>query len=127
MAGRGTDICLDDGVAALGGLHVIACVRNRSRRIDRQLIGRCARHGDPGSAERIVCLDDGLVVRCWPAALLRAAAACARSGRVPSFIARPLFSLAQRASEWAERQQRRNLRLADRQVGDLYGFAGRTE
>jgi preprotein translocase subunit SecA len=127
MAGRGTDICLDDGVAALGGLHVIACVRNRSRRIDRQLIGRCARHGDPGSAERIVCLDDGLVVRCWPATLLRAVAACSRSGCVPPLIARPLFSLAQRASEWAERQQRRNLRLADRQVGDLYGFAGRTE
>ena len=127
MAGRGTDICLDDGVAALGGLHVIACVRNRSRRIDRQLIGRCARHGDPGSAERIVCLDDALPVRCWPAGLRRAAAACARGGRLPPAIARPLFSLAQRASEWAERQQRRNLRLADRQVGDLYGFAGRTE
>jgi preprotein translocase subunit SecA len=127
MAGRGTDICLDEGVAALGGLHVIACVRNRSRRIDRQLIGRCARHGDPGSAERVVCIDDALVVRCWPAAMRRAATACARGGRIPAAVARPLFFLAQCASEWAERQQRRNLRLADRQVGDLYGFAGRTE
>ena len=127
MAGRGTDIRLDGGVAALGGLHVIACMRNRSRRIDRQLIGRSARQGDAGSAERIVCLDDALLMRCWPAGLRRAAAACARTGQLPPLLARPLFSLAQRANEWADRQQRGHLRLADRQVGDLVGFAGRTE
>ena len=51
MAGRGTDIVLGSGVAALGGLHVICCQRNPSRRLDRQLIGRAARQGDPGSAE----------------------------------------------------------------------------
>ena len=51
MAGRGTDIVLGPGVAALGGLHVICCQHNPSRRLDRQLIGRAARQGDPGSAE----------------------------------------------------------------------------
>jgi preprotein translocase subunit SecA len=50
MAGRGTDIKLGRGVAQLGGLHVIAAERNESGRIDRQLFGRCARQGDPGSA-----------------------------------------------------------------------------
>jgi preprotein translocase subunit SecA len=127
MAGRGTDIRLDDEAAACGGLHVIACMRNRSRRIDRQLIGRCARHGDPGSAEAIVALDDELVARRWPAWVRRAAVACARDGQVPAAVARPLFHAAQRTSEWADRRHRRNLRLADRAAGDLYGFAGRTE
>jgi preprotein translocase subunit SecA len=51
MAGRGTDIELGEGVAALGGLHVLCCQDNASARLDRQFIGRCARQGDPGSAE----------------------------------------------------------------------------
>ena len=48
MAGRGTDIKLGEGVAELGGLHVIGTERHEARRIDRQLSGRCARQGDPG-------------------------------------------------------------------------------
>jgi len=59
MAGRGTDIALGDGVAELGGLHVIALSRNASGRVDRQLYGRCARQGDPGSAEAILSLQEG--------------------------------------------------------------------
>lgn len=51
MAGRGTDIALAPGVAAAGGLHVLCCQHNALRRIDRQLQGRCARQGDPGSTE----------------------------------------------------------------------------
>jgi len=51
MAGRGTDIALDDAARAAGGLHVICCQRNPSRRLDRQLAGRAARGGDPGSWE----------------------------------------------------------------------------
>jgi preprotein translocase subunit SecA len=51
MAGRGTDIELGPGVLQAGGLHVIVCQDNRCARLDRQFIGRCARQGDPGSAE----------------------------------------------------------------------------
>jgi len=51
MAGRGTDITLDEKAHAAGGLHVLSCQNNSSRRLDRQLAGRAARHGDPGSAE----------------------------------------------------------------------------
>ncbi len=51
MAGRGTDIALGDGVAALGGLHVLCCIDSLNPRLARQLVGRCARQGDPGSAE----------------------------------------------------------------------------
>jgi preprotein translocase subunit SecA len=67
MAGRGTDIHLAPGVAARGGLHVIVCQDNRRARLDRQFIGRCARQGDPGSAE--LWLTGGAAP--WPAAASR--------------------------------------------------------
>jgi len=57
MAGRGTHIPLGQGVEELGGLHVISCQHNLARRIDRQLAGRCARHGQPGSSESLLCLE----------------------------------------------------------------------
>ena len=127
MAGRGTDIHLDAQARAAGGLHVIACMRNRARRVDRQLIGRCARHGDPGSAQRLVALDDLLLQRALPHWLRRAAAVCARQGRVPRLCALPLLSLGQRRAEWQEMLHRRHLRRAERELDDLYGFAGTTE
>ena len=58
MAGRGSDIKLGDGVNELGGLFVIASEHNYSRRIDRQLMGRCARQGDNGQTQFIVSLED---------------------------------------------------------------------
>ena len=60
MAGRGTDIRLDASVAEAGGLHVLSCQLNASRRLDRQLAGRCARQGDRGSAEHWLCAEDFL-------------------------------------------------------------------
>jgi preprotein translocase subunit SecA len=61
MAGRGTDIKLGEGVADVGGLHVIGTERHESRRIDRQLRGRCARQGDPGSSHFFLALEDDLM------------------------------------------------------------------
>ena len=61
MAGRGTDIKLGPGVADLGGLHVLATERHEARRIDRQLRGRCARQGDPGSSHFFIGLEDDLM------------------------------------------------------------------
>lgn len=61
MAGRGTDIKLGPSVAAAGGLHVIGSTRHQSRRIDRQLRGRCARLGDPGSSKFYVSFEDSLM------------------------------------------------------------------
>ncbi|MEP6969515.1 MAG: hypothetical protein ABJA49_03685, partial [Betaproteobacteria bacterium] len=55
MAGRGTDIEPDAPALAVGGLHVISCQHNPSHRLDRQLAGRAARHGDPGSCEHWIC------------------------------------------------------------------------
>ena len=61
MAGRGTDIKLGQGVPNSGGLHVIGTERHEARRIDRQLRGRCARQGDPGSSHFFISLEDDLM------------------------------------------------------------------
>ncbi len=61
MAGRGTDIKLEDSVAQLGGMHVICTELHDAARIDRQLIGRCGRQGDPGSYRQYLSLDDDIL------------------------------------------------------------------
>jgi preprotein translocase subunit SecA len=61
MAGRGTDIRLGEGVAECGGLMVIGSERHESRRVDRQLRGRCARQGDPGLSKFFISLEDDLM------------------------------------------------------------------
>ncbi|GJM70197.1 hypothetical protein HMSSN036_24130 [Paenibacillus macerans] len=63
MAGRGTDILLGEGVADLGGLHIIGTERHESRRIDNQLRGRAGRQGDPGSTQFYLSLGDELMKR----------------------------------------------------------------
>jgi len=61
MAGRGTDIKLGEGVPEAGGLFVIGTERHESRRIDRQLRGRCARQGDPGRSQFFISFEDDLM------------------------------------------------------------------
>ena len=61
MAGRGTDIKLGEGVRELGGLFVVGTERHESRRVDRQLRGRCSRQGDPGTTKFFLSLEDDLM------------------------------------------------------------------
>lgn len=61
MAGRGTDIKLGEGVDELGGLHVICTELHEAQRIDRQLIGRCGRQGDPGTYRQYLSMDDEIL------------------------------------------------------------------
>ena len=61
MAGRGTDIVLGEGIAKLGGLHVVGTERHEARRIDNQLRGRSGRQGDPGSSRFFLSLEDDLM------------------------------------------------------------------
>ena len=61
MAGRGTDIKLGEGVKEVGGLFVIGTERHQSRRIDRQLRGRCSRQGDPGESQFFISFEDDLM------------------------------------------------------------------
>ena len=111
MAGRGTDIPLSPDALANGGLHVILCQLNSTRRIDRQFAGRAARQGDPGSVAILRTLDAALATRVLPPVLTRLAARCAGAdGRLPRWLGPTLCHLAQ----WldASRQQRQRLQLA---------------
>ncbi len=65
MAGRGTDIRLGEGVAELGGLHVVCTELHEAQRIDRQLIGRCGRQGDPGTYRQFLALDDEILLTAY--------------------------------------------------------------
>jgi preprotein translocase subunit SecA len=111
MAGRGTDIVVPDRTARIGGLHVICCQVNSSRRIDRQLMGRCGRRGDAGSAQRLISLDKPLISRVLPRWITERVS---RSGlEHPQWIVRSFISWAQRVEEGRQRAQRRNLLRAD--------------
>jgi preprotein translocase subunit SecA len=99
MAGRGTDIKLSRGVADLGGLHVIATEPHGSGRVDRQLFGRAARQGDPGSAQLFASSQDDLFVRHAP--LLR------RNWR--SIGAKRLITIAQARAERMARFNRKQV------------------
>ena len=128
MAGRGTDIRLGPDVAALGGLHVIAAERCEARRIDRQLFGRCARQGEPGSFERISSLEDELVTQTLPAALRRLAARGLE--RVPwlgAQLARALDVAAQRLTERRHARMRRELLRFEEENEHALAFAGPSE
>jgi preprotein translocase subunit SecA len=83
MAGRGTDIELDAQVHERGGLHVILTEFHESRRVDRQLFGRAARQGDPGSCEAIVSLEDEIFTLCAPGTDPLGARLQAARGHVP--------------------------------------------
>jgi preprotein translocase subunit SecA len=101
MAGRGTDIRLGEGVAELGGLHVICTELHEAQRIDRQLIGRCGRQGDPGTYRQFLALDDEIILTAYGPKKARQLAergvALAGSGPVSGFEA--LFYKAQRKVE----------------------------
>ena len=125
MAGRGTDIKLGKGVKDIGGLHVILTERHEAGRVDRQLMGRCARQGDPGSTQAFVSLEDELVRRHaahLSGALRRRYAHTDRP--VDSMIARRLFNRAQRHAERAALRQRMGVLQTDRWLDDYLGFAG---
>ncbi|MHC4533889.1 MAG: preprotein translocase subunit SecA [Planctomycetota bacterium] len=126
MAGRGTDIKLGRGVAESGGLHVIASERNESGRIDRQLFGRCARQGDPGSAQAIVCLEDEFVSRYARniVAYLKKRHAFNTDG-ISSNTTRAVFRLAQRRAEKLALRQRKSVMRTDHWLEEQLSFSGR--
>jgi preprotein translocase subunit SecA len=121
MAGRGTDIRLGDGVAELGGLHVICTELHDSARIDRQLVGRCGRQGDPGTWRQYLAADDDILVAGYGAR---------RAGRIvvglrgrlagdPDRIA-SVFRSAQKRVEARHARQRRVLEYIERQRAEAH-------
>jgi len=127
MAGRGTDIRLGPGVAESGGLHVILTEYHDSRRIDRQLFGRCARQGDPGSCESIVSFEDEVFAVHAPRAARWASALRQNDSQAARAVQGGLRGAAQFAAERRSAAVRvQNLKL-DQRLEQLLAFSGRGE
>jgi preprotein translocase subunit SecA len=128
MAGRGTDIPLADGVAELGGLHVIAACRNEAKRIDRQLSGRCARQGDAGSYQTILSLEDELIRQNCHSTLIKFLRRhTTKGGLFQRKLNLYIIRRAQRGIERRHWQARRAMLQHDRQTGRLLSFSGHME
>jgi preprotein translocase subunit SecA len=115
MAGRGTDIKLGPGVVAAGGLHVIGTERHDAKRVDRQLLGRAGRQGDPGSGQFFVALDDELLEVLGPKTQtsLRERGAAGGDEDWDSYL--PYFPKAQRKVEAKHYKQRLDLMYSEKQ------------
>ena len=125
MAGRGTDIKLGLGVAESGGLHVLATERHESSRVDRQLFGRAARQGDPGSGQMFLSIEDELVNRYLPARVNQSLRRAAQ-GRWPGWqrLALGAFTAAQRRAQGQAYLQRQNVLRSDVWLDESLSFAG---
>ena len=133
MAGRGTDIKLDDEADQAGGLHVICCEKNDSRRIDRQLAGRSARQGDPGSYKVICSIEDDAVVKHFSGITLFLLSYRLKRklpfGELvqPCCLANLLINLSQRIVEYYHRRIRKALVKVDEKRESMLAFSGESE
>jgi preprotein translocase subunit SecA len=119
MAGRGTDIKITPDVAGQGGLHVIGTERHESFRIDRQLVGRCARQGDPGHAQFFVCLDDEILEAFSEKWAKKLRARHKDKGELTTPAWRNLFKRAQAKKERTHRKDRRLLMHYEKQRAEM--------
>jgi preprotein translocase subunit SecA len=127
MAGRGTDIRLGQGVAERGGLHVILTEYHESRRVDRQLLGRCARQGDPGSCEAIVSLEDEIYMVYAPGMTRLLKRFIDDGAKVPNALYGALRRLAQFRAERRSAEMRVQTLKLDRRLDRVLAFSGRGE
>jgi preprotein translocase subunit SecA len=119
MAGRGTDIKLDAEIAAQGGLHVIGTERHESRRIDRQLAGRCARQGDPGYCQFFVSLEDEIIEAYGEKPAIRLRKRYLGQGELTSGPMRRLVLSAQGRKERQHYRDRKLLMNYEKQRADM--------
>ena len=126
MAGRGTDILLPPEVLARGGLHVILTEYHETQRVDRQLFGRCARQGDPGSCAALVSLEDDLFTTHAPWATQAARWRLAQGQGLSPRAIDTLRRVAQAHAQRLHAQVRLHTFKQDQQLEQLLSFSGST-
>jgi preprotein translocase subunit SecA len=123
MAGRGTDIKLSPAAREGGGLHVIISEMHDAGRIDRQLIGRSGRQGDPGSASMFLSLEDELLARYIPRGMVHLLTWWMRTGLWGGKLGvRLAFRVAQHRAEAQSSQRRRSVLHMDRWLESALPF-----
>lgn len=124
MAGRGTDISLGEGVESLGGLFVILTEYHESPRIDRQLLGRCARQGQPGECVAITAIDDELYTQHGGASYSALVRWQQLNGAAPAAWMSTCRRAAQARAERMHARTRRDTLRQDRELEQSMGFSG---
>lgn len=129
MAGRGTDIRLQPVVVQAGGLHVILTEGHDNARVDRQLVGRCARQGDPGSWSAVLSLEDDLVTEAkpWGMALWRRWLGAHAGARPIQFLFLMMYRWVQWQTDRRHSLSRRQMLKADTQNRRAMSFSGQLE
>lgn len=127
MAGRGTDVHLSKEAAANGGLHVINTNLNRSRRIDRQLIGRSARQGMPGSCETILSWEDSCWAELATSGGLKRLVRWAKTGICGRWLVERACRKVQLEAEARSRRHRWQMLLTDMVMARQLAMAGRED
>lgn len=127
MAGRGTDIILGSGVNELGGLHVIGTELHDAGRIDRQLLGRCARQGNNGSCEMIISLEDDLVKNHGGPIARRLLGEMQMHRFIPTRLLEQAMRQSQKRAEAKHAGIRRDLLAMDKEKEESLAFAGQID
>jgi preprotein translocase subunit SecA len=127
MAGRGTDIKLGEGVPETGGLHVIVSESHDAGRIDRQLAGRCARQGDPGSFEFYYSAEDMLLEGNRAGLARWAVKLYPKTAPLWAFVVRSAIKYSQKRTERAHSRIRHEVLRQDEKMDTLLSFSGPSE
>ena len=128
MAGRGTDIKLQETVRENGGLHVVLSEMHSSKRIDRQLHGRCGRQGDPGTIANIISLQDDLfkILPLWLRFLLRRLIKSKRSKFITIPLAWYIARICQYFGDKKSFKMRKSMIKNNHHLEDMLSYSGKT-
>lgn len=126
MAGRGSDITLKGEVAMTAGLRIIVTEPHESKRIDRQLEGRCARQGQPGQTRVYASLEDALLVKYLPKIVSRCIKRLIYLRAANRFITTGLVQLTQYLAQKDAEKARKKILLKDKQLDESLSFHNRS-
>ncbi len=127
MAGRGTDIKLNNEVRDQGGLHVIVTELYHSSRVDRQLLGRCARQGDPGTTAEIISISDDIFknMPSYLKAFIKTLIACSATNGALNTFSWKIATAFQKKEDSKAFKMRKQMVKTNRKFAQLLSYSGK--